>query len=104
MINYRLKDSIVTHFPAIFKGLASKPNVIHMALDVELHGGVLAVRVAGGRPMDCGKCSRGTVLELAAELRRHKHRVVLVEEAWGFGYSVHRKLREGGVEGFVWST
>ena len=47
MINYRLKDSIVTHFPAIFKGLASKPSVIHMALDVELHGGVLAVRVAG---------------------------------------------------------
>src|SRR6266404_349441 len=69
MINYDLKDNAVTHFPAIFKGLGSKPSVIHMALDVELHGGVLIVRVAGGRPMDCGKCSRGTVLELAAELR-----------------------------------
>ena len=39
MINYRLKDSAVTHFPAIFKGLGSKPSIIHMALDVELHGG-----------------------------------------------------------------
>ena len=47
MINYRLKDNVVTHFPAIFKGLGSKGSVIHMALDVELHGGVLAVRVAG---------------------------------------------------------
>jgi transposase len=75
-----------------------------MALDVELHGGVLAVRVAGGRPIDCGKCRRGTLLELAAELRRRKHRVVLVEEACGFGYSFHRKLREIGVEAFVVAT
>jgi hypothetical protein len=59
MINYRLKDSVVTHFPAIFKGLGSKPSVIHMALDVELHGGMLAARVAGGRPIECGKWSRG---------------------------------------------
>ena len=51
MINYRLKDSVVTHFPAIFKGLGAKGSVIHMALD----GGVLAVRVAGGRPVDCGR-------------------------------------------------
>ena len=36
MINYRLKDSVVTHFPAIFKELGSKGSVIHMALDVEL--------------------------------------------------------------------
>ena len=46
MITYRLKDNVVTHFPVIFKELGSKPSVIHMALDVELHGGVLAVRVA----------------------------------------------------------
>ena len=104
MITYRLKDSVVTHFPAIFKGLGFKPSVIHRALDVELHGVVLAVRVAGGRPMDCGKCTRGTVFELAGELRRGKHRVVLVEEACGFGYSFHRKLREMGVEAFVVAT
>jgi transposase len=104
MINYRLKDSVVTHFPAIFKGLGSKGSVIHMALDVELHGGVLAVRVAGCRPIDCGKCSRSTVVDLARELLRRRHRVVLVEEACGFGYSFHRQLREIGVEAFVVAT
>ena len=104
MINYRLKDSVVTHFPAIFKGLGSKPSVIHMALDVELHGGVLAVRVAGCRPIDCGKCSRSTVVDLARELVRRRYRVVLVEEACGFGYSFHRQLREMGVEAFVVAT
>jgi transposase len=104
MINYRLKDSVVTHFPAIFKGLGSKPSVIHMALDVELHGGVLAVRVAGCRPIDCGKCSRSTVVDLARELVRRRHRVVLVEEACGFGYSFHRQLREIGVDAFVVAT
>ncbi len=104
MINYRLKDSVVTHFPTIFKGLGSKPSVIHMALDVELHGGVLAVRVAGCRPIDCGKCSRSTVVDLARELLRRRHRVVLVEEACGFGYSFHRQLREIGVEAFVVAT
>jgi len=45
MINYDLKDNAVTHFPAIFKGLGSKPSVIHMALDVELQGGVLTARL-----------------------------------------------------------
>jgi len=104
MINYRLKDNVVTHFPAICKGLGSKPSVIHMALDVELHGGVLAVRVAGGRPIDCGKCSRSTVFDLARELIRRKHRVVLVEEACGFGYAFHRQLRQIGVEAFVVAT
>jgi transposase len=104
MINYRLKDNVVTHFPAIFKGLGSKPSVIHMALDVELHGGVLAVRVAAGRPMDCGKCSRSTVVDLAKELVRRRHRVVVVEAACGFGYSFHRQLREIGVEAFVVAT
>jgi hypothetical protein len=43
MINYRLKDSVVTHFPAIFKELGSKAIVIYMALDVELQW-----RSAGG--------------------------------------------------------
>jgi transposase len=104
MTTYKLTNNVVTHFPAIFKGLGSKPTVIHMALDVELHGGVLAVRVAGGRPLECGKCSRSTVIELAAELRRRKHRVVLVEEACGFGYHFHRHLREIGVEAFVVAT
>ena len=104
MITYRLKDNVVTHFPAIFKELGSKPSVIHMALDVELHGGVLVVRVAGGRPIDCGKCNRSTVMELARELIARKHRVVLVEEACGFGYSFHRQLREMGVEAFVVAT
>src|SRR6516164_4172238 len=101
MINYRLKNNVVTHFPAIFKGLGSKPSVIHMALDVELLGGVLAVRVAGGRPIHCGKCGRRTIVELASELIRRKHRVVLVEEACGFGYAFHRQLREKGVEAYV---
>src|SRR5437879_2051116 len=87
MITYRLKDNVVTHFPAIFKELGSKPSVIHLALDVELQGGVLAARVAGGRPIDCGKCSRRTVVDLTRELVRRKHRVVLVEEACGFGYA-----------------
>jgi transposase len=104
MINYRLKDNVVTHFPAIFKGLGAKGSVIHMALDVELHGGVLAVRVAGGRPVDCGKCSRTTVLDLARELVGRRHRVVLVEEACGFGYGFHRRLREMGVEALVVAT
>ncbi|HEY1472330.1 MAG TPA: IS110 family transposase, partial [Candidatus Acidoferrum sp.] len=104
MTTYKLINNVVTHFPAIFKGLGSKPTVIHMALDVELHGGVLAVRVAGGRPLECGKCSRSTVIELAAELRRRKYRVVLVEEACGFGYHFHRQLREIGVEAFVVAT
>ena len=104
MITYRLKDNVVTHFPVIFKELGSKPSVIHMALDVELHGGVLAVRAAGGRPIDCGKCSRITLIELARELIARKHRVVLVEEACGFGYAFHRQLRQLGVEAFVVAT
>ena len=104
MTTYKLTNNVVTHFPAIFKGPGSKASVIHMALDVELHGGVLAVRVAGGRPIECGKCSRSTVIELAAELRRRKHRVVLVEEACGFGYHFHRHLSEIGVEAFVVAT
>ena len=104
MITYRLKDNVVTHFPAIFKGLGSKASVVHMALDVELHGGVLVVRVGGGRPIDCGKCSRSTVFDLARELIRRKHRVVLVEEACGFGYAFHRQLRQIGVEAFVVAT
>jgi|ERR1700693_3645885 Transposase IS116/IS110/IS902 family len=70
MITYKLTNNVVAHFPAIFKALGSKPTVIHLALDVELHGGVLAVRVAGGKPIECGKCSRSTVIDLAAELIR----------------------------------
>jgi transposase len=104
MITYRLKDNVVTHFPAIFKELGSKASVIHLALDVELQGGVLAARVAGGRPIDCGKCSRSTIVELARELIERKHRVVLVEEACGFGYAFHRQLRQSGVEAFVVAT
>ena len=104
MINYELKDNVITHFPAIFKGLGSKPSVIHMALDVELHGGVLVVRVAGGRPIHCAKCSRTTIVGLARELIRRNHRVVLVEEACGFGYAFHRQLRQIGVEAYVVAT
>jgi hypothetical protein len=104
MITYKVTNNVVAHFPAMFKALGSKASVIHMALDVELHGGVLAVRVAGGRPIDCGKCSRSTVIDLARELIRRKHRVVLVEEACGFGYSFHRQLRETGVEALVVAT
>ena len=104
MINYELKDNVVTHFPAIFKGLGSKPSVIHLALDVELHGAVMVARVAGGRPIHCGKCSRSTIVELARELIRRKHRVVLVEEACGFGYAFHRQLRKIGVEAHVVAT
>jgi transposase len=91
MIKYRLEENVVAHFPAIFKGLGSKPSVIHMALDVELEAGALVVRVAGGRPIECGKCSRSTIVELARELIARKHRVVLVEEACGFGYAFHRR-------------
>jgi transposase len=104
MINYELKDNVVAHFPAIFKGLGSKASVIHLALDVELAGAVLVARVAGGRPTHCGKCSRRTIIELARELVRRKHRVVLVEEACGFGYAFHRQLREIGVEAHVVAT
>lgn len=104
MINYKLKDNVVTHFSAIFKGLGCKPSVIHMALDVELHGGVLVVRVAGGRPIHCGKCTRDTIMELASKLIEGKHRVVLVEEACGFGYAFHRQLRQIGVEAYVVAT
>ena len=104
MNNYELKDNVVAHFPAIFKGLGSKPSVIHLALDVELAGAVLVARVAGGRPIHCGKCSRRTITELARELVRRKHRVVLVEEACGFGYAFHRQLRELGVEAHVVAT
>ena len=104
MNNYELKDNVVAHFPAIFKGLGSKPSVIHLALDVELAGAVLVARVAGGRPIHCGKCSRRTITELARELIRRKHRVVLVEEACGFGYAFHRQLREIGVEAHVVAT
>ncbi len=104
MINYELKDNVVTHFPAIFKGLGSKPSVIHLALDVELHGAVVVARVAGGRPIHCGKCSRSTIVALARELIRRKHRVVLVEEACGFGYAFHRQLRQIGVEAYVVAT
>ena len=104
MNNYELKDNVVAHFPAIFKGLGSKPSVIHLALDVELAGAVLVARVAGGRPIHCGKCSRRTITELARELVRRKHRVVLVEEACGFGYAFHRQLREMGVEAHVVAT
>ncbi len=104
MITYELKNNIVAHFPAIFKGLGSKPSVIHMALDVELLGAVLVVRVAGGRPIHCGKCTRRTMVELARELIQRKHRVVLVEEACGFGYAFHRQLRQIGVEAHVVAT
>ncbi len=104
MIKYELKDNVVAHFPAIFKGLGSNSSVIHLALDVELLGGVLVARVAGGRPIHCGKCSRSTIIELARELVRRKHRVVLVEEACGFGYRFHRQLREIGVEAHVVAT
>ena len=75
-----------------------------MALDVELHGGVLVARVAGGRPIHCGKFSRSTIMELVRELIGRKHRVVLVEEACGFGYGFHRQLREIGVEAHVVAT
>jgi transposase len=98
MITYELKDNVVTHFPAIFKGLGSKSNVIHLALDVELLSAVLVVRVAGGRPIHCGKCSRSSIVALAKELIQRRHRVVLVEEACGFGYRFHRQLRQLGVE------
>src|SRR6476620_7826871 len=101
MMNYELKDNVVAHFPAISKGLGYKPSVIHLALDVELLGAVL---VAGGRPIHCGKCSRRTIVELARELVRRKHRVVLVEEACGFGYAFHRQLRDIGVEAHVVAT
>ena len=104
MITCELKDNVVTHFPAIFKGLGSKPSVIHIALDVELLSAVLVVRVTGGRPIHCGKFSRSTIVALTRELMRRKHRVVLVEEACGFGYRFHRRLREMGVEAFVVAT
>jgi transposase len=104
MNNYELKDNVVTHFPAIFKGLGSRPSVVHLALDVELLGAVVVARVAGGRPLHCGKCSRRTILELARELIQRQHRVVLVEEACGFGYAFHRQLRELGVEAHVVAT
>ena len=104
MIKYELKDNVVAHFPAIFKGLGSKPSVIHLALDVELHGAVLVARVAGGRPIHCAKCSRRTIVDLARELIQRKHRVVLVEEACGFGYAFHRQLRDIGVEAHVVAT
>jgi transposase len=104
MITYELKDNVVAHFPAIFKGLGSKPSVIHLALDVELRGAVLVVRVGGGRPIHCGKCSRRTMVDLARELIQRKHRVVLVEEACGFGYAFHRQLRQIGVEAHVVAT
>jgi transposase len=104
MITYELKDNVVAHFPAIFKGLGCKPSVIHIALDVELAGAVLVVRVAGGGPIHCGKCSRSTIVELARELIGRKHRVVLVEEACGFGYAFTRQLRQIGVEAYVVAT
>jgi transposase len=104
MNNYELKDNVVAHFPAIFKGVGSKPSVIHLALDVELLGAVLVARVACGRPIHYGKCSRRTIIELARELVRRKHRVVLVEEACGFGYRFHHQLREIGVEAHVVAT
>jgi len=104
MVNYRLKDNVVARLPAIFKGLGPKQSVIHMALDAELHGGVLVMRVGGSRPIDCGKCTRSSIVELARELVRRKHRVVLVEEACGFGYAFHRQLRAIGVEAFVVAT
>jgi transposase len=78
--------------------------VIHIALDVELLGAVLIVRIAGGRPIHCGKCSRSTIVNLAKELIKRKHRVVLVEEACGFGYAFHRQLRQIGVEAHVVAT
>ena len=104
MINYRLEDNVVTHFPAIFKGLGSKQSVIHMALDVELHGGVLGGAGGRRRPIDCGKCSRSMIVDLARELVSRRHRVVLVEEACGFGYALHRQLRAMGVEVLVVAT
>lgn len=104
MITYELKNNIVAHFPAIFKGLGSKPSVIHMALDVELLGAVLVVRVGGGRPIHYGKHNRSTIIDLAGELIRRQHRVVLVEEACGFGYAFHRQLRQIGVEAHVVAT
>jgi transposase len=45
-----------------------------------------------------------SIVELAKELVARKHRVVLVEEACGFGYRFHRQLKEIGVEAFVVAT
>ena len=104
MINYKLTNNVVPQFGAIFKALGSQSTVIHMAIDIELHGGVLAVRVAGGRPIHCGNCSRETIADLAKELIWRGHRVVLVEEACGFGYRFHRNLRQLGVEALVVAT
>ena len=44
------------------------------------------------------------MVELARELIGRKHRVVLVEEACGFGYAFHRQLRQMGVEAYVVAT
>jgi transposase len=78
--------------------------MVLMAVDVELHGGVLVVRVGGGRPIHCGNCSREQIANLAKELIGRGHRVVLVEEACGFGYRFHRTLRSLGVEALVVAT
>jgi transposase len=43
-------------------------------------------------------------MELARELIDRKHRVVLVEEACGFGYAFHRQLRQIGVDAHVVAT
>jgi transposase len=104
MINYKLTNNVVAQFGSIFKALGSKPTVIHMALDVELAGGVQVVRVGGGPPIYCGKCSRALISDLAKELIGRGHRVVLVEEACGFGYAFHRQLRGIGVEALVVAT
>ena len=104
MITYRLTNNVVTQFGSIFKALGSASTVIHIALDVELAGAVIVVRVGGARPIHCGKCTRHTIIDLAKELIGRGHRVVLVEEACGFGYAFHRQLRQIGVEALVVAT
>lgn len=37
MITYKLTIDVVTQSAALFKQLGSKPTVVHMAVDVELH-------------------------------------------------------------------
>src|SRR5438094_1437 len=44
------------------------------------------------------------IVDLARELVSRRHRVVLVEEACGFGYALHRQLRAMGVEVLVVAT
>jgi len=103
MRNYRLKDTLLGRSAAIRKLIKTcgAGCLVHMGLDVELRGAAVAISVEGQRVVQLGKADRATILSWVKELIAHGCRVVVIEEACGFGYGFHRALEAAGAQDLV---